>query len=806
MDGGRYIEVNDVFLKKTGFQRDEVIGHTSTELGVWVDPTERLKFIEELSANGFLKNFDTKYRMHSGEVRDFLVSSEVIEIDGKQCSLNFIIDVTERKQIEKELRETKERYDYTTMVGKVGTWDWNVPTGNLVWNDETFRLLGLAPGSVVPSYELFLDLVHPDDRGFLDASVKASWYKKKPYSLDCRIVHEGDREIVCHITGRVEFDSNDQPFRMLGTIQDISDRKQMEEEEKKSREAAEKLAEEITIIAEIGRVVGSTLDIDEVYARLAVEAKKLILFDRLAVNLHSPQEEYVKVSYVAGEDFPGRKKGDVFPMKNSMCELLTRTRTGLLNYPSHIDGINHHSRDHHAPAHMRMGSLLRVPLIYRDEVIGSLHFGSKKQNLYTERDLRVAERMATQIASAIGSAKLFFEYRQAADERQRLEGRLQRAEKMEALGTLAGGVAHDLNNVLGIIVGYSEMILDGVDKSNPLRHGLENVMNGGLKAAAIVEDLLALARRGVQERTILNLNNVITDCQESPEVAKLSDHHPSVRIEPNLEPDLLNISGSSVHLEKSLYNLISNASEAMPKGGTLTIRTANQYLDRPIHGYDQIQVGDYVVLSVSDTGEGISEKDIKRIFEPFYTKKKMGRSGTGLGLAIVWGTLKDHNGYINVESEEGKGSTFTLYFPVTREEITTRVAVIPASEYASKGETILVVDDVKEQRDLAASLLTNLNYNVSSVSSGEEAVQYLMEHEVDLLVLDMIMEPGMDGLETYTHVIAISPKQKAIIVSGFSESDRVHDAQKLGAGAYVKKPYIKEKLGLAVRKELDRVA
>jgi len=236
----------------------------------------------------------------------------------------------------------------------------------------------------------------------------------------------------------------------------------------------------------------------------------------------------------------------------------------------------------------------------------------------------------------------------------------------------------------------------------------------------------------------------------------------------------------------------------------LTIKTDNRYLDKPIHGYEDIREGDYVVLSVSDTGEGISAADLKRIFEPFYTKKVMGRSGTGLGLAVVWGTVKDHNGYINVESEEGKGSTFTLYFPVTREDITAEAAAIAMSEYMGKGESILVVDDVKEQRDLAAGMLRKLNYNVSSVSSGEEAIAYLKEHKIDLMVLDMIMDPGMDGLDTYRSVLEIHPRQKAIIVSGFSESDRVITAQALGAGAYVRKPYVIEKLGLAVKTELDR--
>ncbi len=398
------------------------------------------------------------------------------------------------------------------------------------------------------------------------------------------------------------------------------------------------------------------------------------------------------------------------------------------------------------------------------------------------------------------------ERKHAAEERQRLEERLKRSANMETLGTLAGGVAHDLNNVVGVIVGYTELLLNELDVSNPLRSRLAKILNGSEKAAAIVQDLLTLARRGVSGGKVLNLNKLIYDYQNSPEMEKLSSCHSAARIMLNLEPDLLNISGSSVHLGKALFNLIVNAVEAMPDGGDLTIKTSNQYLDKPVYGYDNTREGDYAVLSITDTGEGIPTADLQRIFEPFYTKKVMGRSGTGLGLAVVWGTVHDHQGYINVQSEEGKGSTFTLYFPVTREEISIDAASISISEYMGKGETILVVDDVREQRDLAAEMLKKLNYNVTSVSSGEEAIIFMKGHQIDLLILDMIMELGMDGLDTYKHVLKIRPKQKAIIVSGSSESERVNAAHKLGAGAYVKKPYVIEKLGLAVRKEIDRSA
>lgn len=388
-------------------------------------------------------------------------------------------------------------------------------------------------------------------------------------------------------------------------------------------------------------------------------------------------------------------------------------------------------------------------------------------------------------------------------EKKRMEARLLQGQKMEALGTLAGGVAHDLNNVLGVIVGFSELLIMNLKETAQGSHASQ-ILQAGLRAAAIVQDLLTMARRNNFTRVVLDLNAVINELRNSMEFAKVVSGHPEVEVRTELEPGVINVSGSEVHIRNTLINLLSNAAEAMPDGGVITIKTGKRYLDKPVAGYEDVKAGNYAALSVSDTGEGISASDLKHIFEPFYTRKVMGRSGTGLGLAVVWGTVKDHLGYIDVESTTGKGTTFTLYFPVTRQEISPRGAAISTAQYLGKGETILVVDDVEEQRKLAATMLNNLGYSVASVPGGEKAIEYLKQRGVDLVVLDMIMDPGMDGLETYTEILKLHPRQKAIIVSGFSETERVAKTLALGAGAYVRKPYMLEKLGLAVRKELDK--
>lgn len=393
---------------------------------------------------------------------------------------------------------------------------------------------------------------------------------------------------------------------------------------------------------------------------------------------------------------------------------------------------------------------------------------------------------------------------QADNERLRLEKLLGQAQKMEAIGRLAGGVAHDLNNILSGIINYPELIMMDLPKDSKLIPSLKTIQASGERAAAVVRDLLTLARRGVVKKDRLDLNAIVLDYLESPESLILKTEHPLVKIKKQNDLHLLPIEGSQVHLMKTLMNLTNNAVEAIDGNGEVLISTRNQYIDKPIQGYDSIKEGDYVVLSVSDSGIGILKEDIEKIFEPFYTKKKMGKSGTGLGMSVVWGTIKDHSGYIDISSRPGQGTLITLYFPAMRNRIELLNDDVPHEDLMGNGQSILVVDDIPEQREVAENYLKRLNYRVHTLESGEHAMDYMKTNAADLLILDMIMEPGMDGLETYMKILEIYPDQPAIIVSGYSESERVKKAQMMGAGSYLRKPYNFANLGRAVKNELKK--
>ena len=386
---------------------------------------------------------------------------------------------------------------------------------------------------------------------------------------------------------------------------------------------------------------------------------------------------------------------------------------------------------------------------------------------------------------------------------KRLELQLARAQKMEAIGTLAGGVAHDLNNILSGLVSYPELLLMDIPADSPIKAPIKTIQKSGKKAAAIVQDMLTLARRGVAVNEVVNLNDTVTNFFDSLECSNIKKYHPKVLFDVDLQPDLFNIVGSPVHLSKTVMNLVSNAAEAIIDSGSVHLETKNTYIDKPLDRYEEIPEGEYVVLSVTDSGLGISSEDMDKIFEPFYTKKRMGRSGTGLGMAVVWGTVKDLDGFIDILSTSGTGTKIDLYFPVTRRNVSQKEKAIPIEQYMGS-EKVLVVDDVEEQRNIALAMLEKIGYSVTAVSSGEESIKYLAQNHADILILDMVMDPGMDGFETYKEIVKRHPNQKAIIASGYSETDRVREAQRLGAGKYIRKPYTLENLGMSIRIELDK--
>ena len=388
-------------------------------------------------------------------------------------------------------------------------------------------------------------------------------------------------------------------------------------------------------------------------------------------------------------------------------------------------------------------------------------------------------------------------------EKRKLEKRLIQAQKLEAVSNLAGGVAHDLNNILSGIVSYPELLLVTLPEDSDLRGPLKTIHSSGIKASAIVQDLLTMTRKDHSEIKVLNLSLVLAEYLQSSEHRKMLSNHPRVTVATEEEPHLLNISGSFIQMTKAIINTVFNAAEAMPDGGTITITLHNEYVSRPIKQYDYISEGEYVVISIADEGLGMNPEERSHIFDPFFTTKKMGRGGTGLGMAIVYSIVKEHNGCIDVAGAADKGTTINIFIPATRDDLAfVEKSKTPISDFKGNNETILIVDDIAEQREICSAIVKRLGYSPVVLPSGEKALEYLRHQTVDLIILDMIMDPGIDGLETYRKIRGINPNQKAIIASGYAESARINEAIALGVGQHIRKPYSIENLGRAIIEQI----
>ena len=383
---------------------------------------------------------------------------------------------------------------------------------------------------------------------------------------------------------------------------------------------------------------------------------------------------------------------------------------------------------------------------------------------------------------------------------QDLQHRLARSQRMESLGMLAGGVAHDLNNILSPLVAYPDMIMESIEPNNPARRLILQMQNSAIRASTIIQDLLALARRGNFSPEPVDLNRLVFNYIQTADFHVLKNRFERVVFSSRLAPDLPVIEASANYINQIVMNLAINAFEAIVGEGRVTITTDAITVEDGHGVYDIIPPGSYVRLMVADTGIGMNAKEIEHIFEPFYTRKKSGKSGTGLGLTVVYGSVKDCKGYIDVVSTPGRGTEFIIYFPASHKPLP---VVAPVKKEDIRGHArVLVVDDIPEQRTLAKHLLNHLGYQVESAGNGREALDFLRTTPVDVVLLDMILGDDLDGLDTYLAIREIRANQKCIIVSGFSENDRVQMAIEQGVVGYVQKPYTLDVLGRMIREAL----
>lgn len=621
----------------------------------------------------------------------------------------------------------------------------------------------------------YLDFVHP--KYHRDSEIKKSGLRegKRYDSYEKEFLRKSGEPFPVEINVTSVSGQNGEPRYYQSIVRDITERKR---------------TEKITsVLYEISKAVNVTQDLENLYPQIHKSLSTIIDTTNFYIALYDEAKNIITFPYSVDEK---DDNFDIIDARNSgslTAEVINNGKPLLLTKKQ----LERRYREERTtpigtPAHSWVG----VPLRVKNNLIGVIAVQSySNSGLYSKKDVKLLESVSEQIAIAVHN-------KQMEDEKKKLEAQLFQAQKMESIGRLAGGIAHDFNNILTSIKGYAELLkIQYCDPSSKEKHAADVILKGVERAANLTKQLLGFARGGKYNPVPLNANNVIE------EIVSVSEKifEKNITVTYLFEEDVGTIEADRHQLDQVLTNLIINAWDAMPRGGVLSFKTENVFLDDDFSfRFPEFQPGEYVKISITDTGVGMTEEIQKHIFEPFFTTKGEGK-GTGLGLATVYGIVKSHNGHISVYSEPGQGTTFSLYFPVSDSEI-----VETKKEFnIVKGEaTILVVDDEESVRGMAEDMLEVLGYNVLTAEDGRSAVNIYKEkkNEIDLVILDMIM-PVMAGKETYRALRKIAPDVKVLLASGYSENDNTREILDEGALGFVQKPFGIQELSKTLSETLN---
>ena len=550
-------------------------------------------------------------------------------------------------------------------------------------------------------------------------------------------------------------------------------------------------------LVEISSELSRMQPLDSLLGRIAEACGRLVKTDWVGFRLVDGDELVVAGTLEGGTEMPVRRR---LKIGESLAGQVAATGRPLLLR----DPASHPSMlPEHAQAMRRLGyhGMLTVPARVGDRVVGVLSFLTRREEGFSTEDLAIATAFASHAAVALENSRLLHESRRAYDELAPTQGQLEQAQKMAASGRLAGGVAHDFNNLLTVILGRTDILLTQIKAEDPLRRGIALIQRTAGRAAELTKQLLAFSRKQVLEAVVLDLGVVTTDMKEM--LARLIGE--DIALVTNLAATLGHVKADRGQIEQVVMNLAINARDAMPQGGQLVVETANADLDDEyVRRNVGSRPGPHVMLAVSDSGVGIPRELQRHIFEPFFTTKEQGK-GTGLGLATVYGIVKQSGGYIEVDSEPGRGTTFRIYLP--------RVdSASPAAERSPRAaaptggtETILLVEDEDGVRELARDILRSSGYTVLEGRNGAEGLLLGERHQgaLDLLLTDVVM-PRMSGRELAERMVSLRPELSVLYMSGYTDDAVIRHGVLGSDTAFLQKPFTPAALVQRVRETLDQ--